>query len=627
MKSVLKLAGLFLLILSINFVYACKKDKPEPPSITTTSVNAISTNAAVSGGNITDDGGETVVSKGVCWSTLENPIIDNNRTIETGGAASFTSNISQLSPSTTYYVRAYATNSAGTGYGNSITFKTLGNKPITAATNAIDITINSATIMGTVNANSLITTAIFEFGISTSYGSTSEALQSPVSADTDGAISITTSLAGLTPGTTYHFRIKTENSLGISYSDDFSFTTLGKAPTILSQTATNLQVNSAKINCSINPNYLTTNVSFEWGTTNSYGNSITTVQNPANGNAPVNLNADLSGLSEGTTYHFRTKATNESGTSTGEDSQFTTPGRPLLSTTSISKITTTSAITGGNIISDFGLPVTKRGICWSKTPNSSVSDNNIISEIQQENYSISITGLTANSTYYLRAFATNSLGTGYGDELILKTYTGTVTDIEGNAYYTVTIGSQIWMAENLKTTKFLNGDLIGTTSPSTLDVTNESTPKYQWAYNGDENNVSTYGRLYTWYAVTDPRLVCPTGWHVPEQNDIAILREFLGGYLTTGGTLKEGGVSHWLSPNIGATNETGFTALPGGYRTNSGYWVGLGTFGAWWTSTEDLYLDPYSDAYSYSIYNNSIVFGAGGGSNRKHALSVRCVKN
>ena len=91
-----------------------------------------------------------------------------------------------------------------------------------------------------------------------------------------------------------------------------------------------------------------------------------------------------------------------------------------------------------------------------------------------------------------------------------KEVDNTIKDIDGNVYITVTIGTQVWMVENLKTTKYRNGDLIGTTTPATKDITNETTPKYQWAYNGNESNVDIYGRLYTWYAVTDSRNICPT---------------------------------------------------------------------------------------------------------------------
>ena len=103
----------------------------------------------------------------------------------------------------------------------------------------------------------------------------------------------------------------------------------------------------------------------------------------------------------------------------------------------------------------------------------------------------------------------------------------TISDIDGNVYKIIKLGDQWWMAENLKVTKYSNGDLIGTTIPATLDILGESTPKYQWAYDGNENNVSTYGRLYSWYAATDNRNVCPAGWHVPGDSEWTILTDYL----------------------------------------------------------------------------------------------------
>src|SRR5664280_2965928 len=121
-----------------------------------------------------------------------------------------------------------------------------------------------------------------------------------------------------------------------------------------------------------------------------------------------------------------------------------------------------------------------------------------------------------------------------------------VRDGDGNLYNTITIGTQVWMAENLKATKYLNGEIIGTTTANILE---ESSPKYQWAYGNDENNVPTYGRLYTWYAVTDSRSVCPTGWHVPIDTEWNALTTYLGGESVAAGKQKETGTTHWTTPN------------------------------------------------------------------------------
>ena len=198
----------------------------------------------------------------------------------------------------------------------------------------------------------------------------------------------------------------------------------------------------------------------------------------------------------------------------------------------------------------------------------------------------------------------------------------TVKDIDGNVYTSVTIGTQVWMVENLKTTKYRNGDLIGTTTTATLDISLETTPKYQWAYDGNESNVNTYGRLYTWYAVMDSRNVCPTGWHVPSDAEWTTLTKYLGGKRVTGGKLKEIGTTHWLNPNTRATNETGFTALPSGDRSNYGSYYTIGYFGIWWSSTESSTLDAYIRRLTYDtrkVYRNS--------GYKLSGFSIRCLKD
>jgi uncharacterized protein (TIGR02145 family) len=178
------------------------------------------------------------------------------------------------------------------------------------------------------------------------------------------------------------------------------------------------------------------------------------------------------------------------------------------------------------------------------------------------------------------------------------------------------------MKENLKTTKYRNGDLIGTTTTATLDISLETTPKYQWPYDGNESNVNTYGRLYTWYAVMDSRNVCPTGWHVPSDAEWTALTKYLGGKRVAGGKLKEIGTTHWLNPNTRATNETGFTALPSGGRSNLGSYYTIGYFGIWWSSTESSTLDAYIRRLTYDtrkVYRNS--------GYKRDGFSIRCLKD
>ena len=148
-------------------------------------------------------------------------------------------------------------------------------------------------------------------------------------------------------------------------------------------------------------------------------------------------------------------------------------------------------------------------------------------------------------------------------------------DADGNNYSVVKIGEQWWMGENLRRTHYANGEEIpdGTGAG---DILGETDPKYWFVYDDDLGNLDIYGRLYTWYTVTDSRNVCPDGWHIPTDIEWTILTSSLDGMIPAGGKLKEIGTSHWLSPNAGATNESGFSALPGGGRNYSGIFDKIG---------------------------------------------------
>ena len=160
---------------------------------------------------------------------------------------------------------------------------------------------------------------------------------------------------------------------------------------------------------------------------------------------------------------------------------------------------------------------------------------------------------------------------------------GSMTDIDGNTYKTVTIGTQTWMAENLKVTKYNDGIAI----PNVTDNTawRELTTGALCDYGNTPSNSETYGKLYNWHAVNTGKL-CPTGWHVPSDAEWTELTDYLGGTSVAGGKLKETGTTHWNTPNTGATNETGFTALPGGQRDDLGAFFNIGDAGNWWSATE-----------------------------------------
>ncbi|NJK85579.1 MAG: hypothetical protein HC906_06070 [Bacteroidales bacterium] len=209
-------------------------------------------------------------------------------------------------------------------------------------------------------------------------------------------------------------------------------------------------------------------------------------------------------------------------------------------------------------------------------------------------------------------------------------------DIEGNTYKVVRLGNQVWMAENLKTTKFANGDDIPTTVPADLDISSVDDPRYQWPYGGDENNVATYGRLYTFYAAYDNRNICPAGWHVPTSEEWRILELFLGipydqigsqGVRGTNeGSKLAGNAALWVDGNLKNDpkfDSTGFSALPGGYRSSLGSSAELGEAGYWWTSSFN-YMEM--SWCRYMKYNSSMIYLSESGW-RKCGFSVRCLRD
>src|SRR5690554_4857483 len=196
---------------------------------------------------------------------------------------------------------------------------------------------------------------------------------------------------------------------------------------------------------------------------------------------------------------------------------------------------------------------------------------------------------------------------------------GSITDIDGNTYKTVTIGTQTWMAENLKVTKYNDGIAI----PNVTDNTawRELATGALCDYANTPSNSETYGKLYNWHAVNTGKL-CPTGWHVPSDAEWTVLTDYLGGESVAGGKLKETGTTHWASPNTGATNETGFTALPGGYRYFNGTFYNVGNYGTWWSATEFNAAGAWFRNVGYD-YSDVLRYS----NDKEVGFSVRCLRD
>jgi uncharacterized protein (TIGR02145 family) len=201
-----------------------------------------------------------------------------------------------------------------------------------------------------------------------------------------------------------------------------------------------------------------------------------------------------------------------------------------------------------------------------------------------------------------------------------KNQAQTVTDIDGNVYNTVTIGTQVWMKENLKVTHYRNGDSIPLVTDNTAWM--GLTAGAYCDYNNTPGNSATYGRLYNWYTVVDPRSLCPADWHVPTRDEFEALTAYLGGEFTAGYKLREAGTVHWTSPNAGATNQSNFTALPGGDRSSSsGMFFEMGNWGFFWSTT---ILGGYYQALD--LYYNDATANVVG-DNKLKGCSVRCCLN
>ena len=297
---------------------------------------------------------------------------------------------------------------------------------------------------------------------------------------------------------------------------------------------------------------------------------------------------------------------------------------PTVTTFTVTNISATTATCGGNVTTDGGTTVTARGVCWSSsTTNPTLSDSYKAYGNGSGSFSLTISGLAANTTYYVKAYATYSEGTVYGTTKSFTTSSFTcgssTTDYDGNSYNTVQIGPQCWMTENLKTAHLNNGVSIPLVQDS-ISWRNTSSAAYCYY------NLSSYGCLYNYYAV-DGNQLCPSGWHVPSYDEVHTTLYNALEQTSVGGKMKVTGTTYWLSPNTSATNSSGFSARGGGCRPNTDAFYGVKEYAVFWTNTSynSNYVKTYSLSYSsagllrygYEDYDYSMA--------KRNGCSVRCL--
>ncbi len=396
-------------------------------------------------------------------------------------------------------------------------------------------------------------------------------------------------------------------------------------PVLSTDPATDISVNSAYLSGAVTDDggAQITARGFCWGT-----GADPTVDDELvpSGTGMGKFNATLENLEPNTHYNVRAFAENSVGIAYGNNVEFVTNmAPPAVTTAAISDIAAVSATCGGTVTYDGGAPITARGVCWSTEPQPDINDPHTTEVGGQGTFISSLSNLSPANVYYVRAYVRNQSWTVYGDQITFRTK---LTDAEGNLYNTILIGTKLWMAENLRTTRLNDNTLIPEITGNTEWV-GTSSPAYCW-YDNNSSFKSTYGALYNWYSVNTGKL-CPAGWHVPTDQEFSALEVTLGmgadqseiwGWRGTDHGLKMKNTTGWDN-NGNGSNSSGFTALPGGYRYGAdGQFFLQTTITYWWTSSEhDADRGWYRrlDSSSDQVYRAS--------TSKKGGKYIRCVKD
>ncbi|MCQ2271843.1 MAG: fibrobacter succinogenes major paralogous domain-containing protein [Bacteroidales bacterium] len=691
------------------------------PTVTTDAATNVGAYTAACGGNVTADGGYSVLARGVCWSTSPNPVFNDNHVSCGDGLGAFSGQLTGLEANTTYYVRAYAVNSVGTAYGNQESFTTtVGPVDGQPCPGTPTVTDHQGNIYNTVQIgsqcwtreNMRCTTSPSTGTIILEASPTSYSYTGKKAYYVDGSSSNTS-----TYGLLYNWNAAVdtfntaygETSTNTGSSNAVNVTFSGNRRGICPQgwhvpsdaewtQLTNYVSSQSGYVCGSNNGNIAKVLASATGW-NSDTNTCAVGNNPSGNNA-----AGFSALPAGCYYgyyvnfgsgaffwsatqyssniayyrylfyfnanvyrHYNDKNNGFSVRCLRDGGSSTT--LPTVTTTTVTSITQNSATCGGNVTDDGGYSVIARGVCWSTSPNPVFNDSHVSCGDGMGSFTCQITGLEANTTYYVRAYAVNSMGTAYGNQVSFTTTVGpvggqpcpgaaTVTDHQGNIYNTVQIGEQCWTRENMRcTTSPSTGTIILEASPTSYSFTG----KKAYYVDGSSSNTSTYGLLYNWNAAVDTfntaygetstntdydnavnvtfsgnrRGICPQGWHVPSDAEWTQLENYVssqGEYVCESNNTyiakalaSTTGWSSYSSTcvpgnNPSANNATGFSAVAAGdYYGDYNY---FGVIAYFWSATQ------YAgyNAYSRCLYCGDAVV-VRSYSSKYYGDSVRCLRD
>ena len=580
------------------------------PTVTTSMVTNITQTIADGGGTVTSDGGATVTARGVCWSVTSNPTIAGSHTTDGTGTGMFTSSLSGLTANTLYYVRAYATNGVGLAYGNEVIFRTISDAPCPGLpTISYEGKTYNTVQIGTqcwLAHNLNVGTKINGAGGQANNATMEKYCYNDLESNCD------------VYGGLYQWGEMVQYLNGASNTTSWNPTPTGPIPGICPsgwhlptdvEWCTLTQFIDPTVVCSA-VGMIGTDVgakmkepgTLHWaspntGATNSSGFTVVPggYRRSTNGSfSNLTIGADFWPASESSAtqgwdryFYYNNAAASRTLNAKADGysvrcvkDNCTTPGAPTSGT---------HVPSSTQIVWNWNTVAGATGYKWSTTNNYAGATDMGTATTNTE------TGLACNTAYTRYAWAYNDCGNSTAVALNQTTTAcagapcaGTPTvSYGGQTYNTVQIGTQCWLRENLN---------IGTMINGTMDQTNNGVIE-KYCYNDDNSNCDIYGGLYQWdevmqYVTTaGVQGICPSGWHIPTDAQWTSVTTFLGGEIVAGGKMKttgtiEAGTGLWYDPNYGATNESGFSAVPAGYRYYLGTFDGVGYFGYWWSSTE-----------------------------------------